>query len=145
VTLTAPQRQRLSLGHPIELLAREQESEEGICESHPRAKRPGCLPRAVSRVGTHGQASEQGIGTADEAVDSLHARTPVRIPVAQFEIGTIVSYQGRLYVVLGVTPMSVTPALLELEDTENGSTRRVRADNPKLVVGVTKRPPADDA
>jgi len=44
-----------------------------------------------------------------------------------------------------VTPMSVTPALLELEDTENGSTRRVRADDPELVVGVTKRPPADDA
>ena len=25
------------------------------------------------------------------------------MPVARFEIGTIVSYQGRLYVVLGVT------------------------------------------
>jgi hypothetical protein len=69
----------------------------------------------------------------------------VRIPVALFEIGTIVSYQGRLYVVLGVTPMSVRPALLELEDTENGSTRRVRADDAELVVGVTKRPPPDDA
>jgi hypothetical protein len=44
-----------------------------------------------------------------------------------------------------VTPMSVTPALLELEDSENGSTRRVKADDPELVVGVTKRPRADDA
>jgi len=67
------------------------------------------------------------------------------MPVALFEIGTIVSYQGRLYVVLGGTPMSVTPALLEVEDTENGSIRRVRADEAELVVGVTKRPPADDA
>ena len=91
------------------------------------------------------QASEQGIGAAAEAVDSLLAHTPVRMPVALFEIGTIVSYQGRLFVVIGVTPMSVTPALLELEDTENGSTRRVKADDPELVVGVTKRPPADDA
>ena len=91
------------------------------------------------------QASEQGIGAADEVVDSLLAQTPVRMPVALFEIGTIVSYQGRLFVVLGVTPMSVIPALLELEDTENGSTRQVRADDPELVVGVMKRPPADDA
>jgi hypothetical protein len=67
------------------------------------------------------------------------------MPVALFEIGTIVRYQRRLYVVRGVTPMSVTPALLELEDTENGSTRRVRADDAELVVGVTKRPRADDA
>ena len=67
------------------------------------------------------------------------------MPVALFEIGTIVRYQRRLYVVRGVTPMSVTPALLELEDTENGSTRRVKADDPELVVGVTKRPRADDA
>jgi hypothetical protein len=67
------------------------------------------------------------------------------MPVALFEIGTIVSYQGRLFVVIGVTPMSDTPALLEHEDTENVSTRRVQADDPELVVGVTKRPPADEA
>ena len=102
-------------------------------------------PEPFRKLGNTVQASEQGIGAADEAVDSLLAHTPVRMPVAPFEIGTIVSYQGRLFVVLGVTPMSVTPALLELEDTENGSTRRVRADDPELVVGVTKRPPADDA
>ena len=102
-------------------------------------------PGRFVELGHTGQASEQGIGAADEAVDSLRAHTPVRIPVALFEIGTIVSYQGRLYVVLGVTPMSVTPALLELEDTETGSTRRVRADDAELVVRVMKRPPADDA
>jgi hypothetical protein len=90
------------------------------------------------------EASEQGIGTEDEGVDSVLAHTPVRMPVALYEIGTIVSYQGRLYVVRGVTPMSVTPALLELEDTENGNTRRVRADDAELV-RVTKRPSADDA
>src|SRR3954469_24110603 len=102
-------------------------------------------PGRFVEVGHTREASDQGIGAADAAVDSLLAHTPARIPVALFEIGTIVSYQGRLYVVIGVTPMSVTPALVELEDAENGSTRRVRADDPELVVGVTKRPPADDA
>ncbi len=67
------------------------------------------------------------------------------MPVARLEIGTNVRYQGRLYVVLGITPMSVTPPLLELEDTENGGTRPVRADDPELVVEVTKRPPPDGA
>jgi hypothetical protein len=67
------------------------------------------------------------------------------MPVAPLEIGTIVSYRGRLYVVFGTTPMSVTPTLLELEDTENGDTRRVRADDPELVAEVMKKPPADDA
>jgi len=65
--------------------------------------------------------------------------------VAVLEIGTIVSYRGRLYVVVGITPMSVTPPLLELEDAESRRARRVRADDPELVVEVPKRPPADDA
>jgi len=42
-----------------------------------------------------------------------------------FEIGTIVSYRGRLHVVVGVTPMSVTPQLVEIEDRESGRIRRV--------------------
>ncbi len=42
-----------------------------------------------------------------------------------FRIGTIVSYRGRLYVVVGVTPMSVTPQLVELEDPESERIRRV--------------------
>ena len=61
-----------------------------------------------------------------------------------FTIGTIVSYRGRLHVVVGITPMSVTPALLELEHGESGHIRRVRADDPQLVVETTKRLPADD-
>jgi hypothetical protein len=42
-----------------------------------------------------------------------------------FKIGTIVSYRGRLHVVLGATPMSVTPQLVEIEDRESGRIRRV--------------------
>ncbi len=42
-----------------------------------------------------------------------------------FKIGTIVSYRGRLRVVVGVTPMSVTPQLVEIEDRESGRIRRV--------------------
>jgi hypothetical protein len=61
-----------------------------------------------------------------------------------FRIGTIVSYRGRLHVVVGTTPISVTPALLELEDTESGRMRRVRRDDPQLVVETTKRRPMDD-
>ena len=60
-----------------------------------------------------------------------------------FEIGTIMSYRGRLHVVVGSTPMSVTP-VLELEDTESARIRRVRGDDPQLVVEATKRLQADD-
>ncbi len=42
-----------------------------------------------------------------------------------FKIGTIVSYRGRLHVVAGVTPISVTPQLVEIEDRESGRIRRV--------------------
>jgi hypothetical protein len=42
-----------------------------------------------------------------------------------FKIGTIIGYRGRLHVVVGVTPMSVTPQLVELEDRESGRIRRV--------------------
>jgi hypothetical protein len=42
-----------------------------------------------------------------------------------FKIGTIVSYRGRLHVVVGVTPISVTPQLVEIEDRESGRIRRV--------------------
>jgi hypothetical protein len=64
--------------------------------------------------------------------------------VAVFDIGTIISYRGRFHVVVGITPMSVTPPLLELEDTESGRIRRVQGDDSQLVVEPTKRPPADD-
>jgi len=42
-----------------------------------------------------------------------------------FEIGTIVSYRERLYIVVGVTPMSVTPQRVEIEDRESERIRRV--------------------
>jgi len=61
-----------------------------------------------------------------------------------FEIGTIVSYRGRLHVVVSITPRSVTSPLVELEDTESGRIRRVRGDDPQLVVETTRRLPADD-
>jgi hypothetical protein len=61
-----------------------------------------------------------------------------------FEIGTIVSYRGRLHVFIGITPMSVTPPQVKLEDTESGRILRVRGDDPQLVVEATKRLPADD-
>jgi hypothetical protein len=64
--------------------------------------------------------------------------------VAVFKIGTIVSYRGRLHVVVGITPMSVTPPVLELEDSESGRIRRIRGDDPELVVEETKRLQADD-
>jgi len=64
--------------------------------------------------------------------------------VAVFEIGTIISDQGRFHVVVGITPMSVTPPLLELEDTDSGRIRRVQGDDSQLVREPTKRPPADD-
>jgi hypothetical protein len=48
-----------------------------------------------------------------------------RAHAAVFKIGTIVSYRGRLHVVVGVTPMSLTPQLVEIEDRESGRIRRV--------------------
>ena len=49
-----------------------------------------------------------------------------------FKIGTIVSYRGRLHVVVGVTPMSVTPQLVELEDQDSGRIRRVPSGDLQL-------------
>jgi hypothetical protein len=42
-----------------------------------------------------------------------------------FKFGTIVSYRGRLHAIVGVTPMSVTPQLVEIEDLESGRISRV--------------------
>jgi hypothetical protein len=52
--------------------------------------------------------------------------------VAIFEIGTHVSYKGRLYVVVGFTPIGVTPRLLELEDVQSGRIREVEPSDPDL-------------
>ena len=92
---------------------------------------------------TVGQASELGIDPqVKRPIPYLRTRW-ARVWTV-FEIGTIVSYRGRLYVVVCITPMSVTPPLVELEDTESGRIRRVRGDDPQLVIEATRRLPADD-
>jgi len=52
--------------------------------------------------------------------------------VAVDKIGTIVSYRGRLHVVVGLTPMSETPQLVELEDRGSRRIRRVPSGDPQL-------------
>ena len=47
-------------------------------------------------------------------------------------LGTLLTYRGRLHVVVGVTPMGATPRLLELEDVESGRIRRVEWTDPGL-------------
>ena len=61
-----------------------------------------------------------------------------------FKIGTIVSYRGRLHVVIGVTPMSATPQLVELEDRESGRIRRVPYGDPQLLEEPEKSLREDD-
>ena len=61
-----------------------------------------------------------------------------------FKIGTIVSYRGRLHVVVGVTPISVTPQLVELEDRESGRIRRVPAGDLQLFEEPEKSLREDD-
>jgi hypothetical protein len=61
-----------------------------------------------------------------------------------FKIGTIVSYRGRLHVVVGVTPMSATPQLVELEDRESGRIRRVPYGDPQLLEEPEKSLREDD-
>ena len=61
-----------------------------------------------------------------------------------FKIGTIVSYRGRLHVVVGVTPMSVTPQLVEIEDRESGRIRRVRYGDLQLFEEPEKSLREDD-
>jgi hypothetical protein len=63
---------------------------------------------------------------------------------AVFKIGTIVSYQGGLHVVVGVTPMSVTPQLVEIEDRKTGRIRRVPAGDLQLFEEPEKRLREDD-
>jgi hypothetical protein len=64
--------------------------------------------------------------------------------VAIFEIGTHVSYKGRLYVVVGFTPIGVTPRLLELEDVQSGRTREVEPSDPDLAVEPLDRAHRDE-
>jgi hypothetical protein len=49
----------------------------------------------------------------------------VRNRSAELRIGDHVAYDGRLYVVLGLDPMSVPGRRVDLEDVETGERRRV--------------------
>jgi hypothetical protein len=65
----------------------------------------------------------------------LGPRMPAgRATAAMFEIGKTISYRGRRHVVVGVTPMGVTPCLVELEDVESGRVRSVQCDDPEIVI-----------
>jgi len=61
-----------------------------------------------------------------------------------FKIGTIVSYRGRLHVVVGVTPMSATPQLVEIEDRESGRIRRAPSADLQLFKEPEENPREDD-
>jgi hypothetical protein len=61
-----------------------------------------------------------------------------------FKIGTIVSYRRRLHLVVGVTPMSATPQLVELEDRASGRIRRVPYADPQLLEEPEKSLREDD-
>src|SRR6266516_2354578 len=52
--------------------------------------------------------------------------------VAMVDLGTLLTYRGRLRVIVGVTPMGATPRLLELEDVESGRIRPVEWTDPGL-------------
>lgn len=67
-----------------------------------------------------------------------------RASAAMFEIGKIISYRGRLHVVVGVTPIGVTPCLVELEDAESGRVRSVQCDDPEIVIDGAESLPTDD-
>jgi hypothetical protein len=56
---------------------------------------------------------------------------PWRRPV---EIGMFVKYGERLHAVVGITPMSVTPRLVELEDADGRRIRRVQPTDPHLEI-----------
>jgi len=61
------------------------------------------------------------------------------------DIGTLLTYRGRLHVVVGVTPIGATPRLVELEDVESGRIRRVEWTDPDLDTAPTKRATGSDA
>ena len=69
----------------------------------------------------------------------LGLRVPAeRATAAMFEIGKTISYRGRRHVVVGVTPMGVTPRLVELEDAESGRVRSVECDDPEIVTDAAE-------
>jgi hypothetical protein len=49
-------------------------------------------------------------------------------------IGTRITFRGRFHVIVGVTPIGVTPCVVELEDVETSRVRSVQSDDPELSV-----------
>jgi hypothetical protein len=75
-----------------------------------------------SELGIVVEASSAGSGFSTNAV---LRRQPLKI-------GMLVTYHARQHVVVGITPMSVTPQLLELEDADSGRTRHVKSTDRDL-------------
>jgi hypothetical protein len=59
--------------------------------------------------------------------------------------GTLLSYRGRLHVVVGVTPIGAIPRVVELEEVESGRIRRVEWSDPDLDTAPTKGSTGSDA
>lgn len=57
---------------------------------------------------------------------------------AMLNIGTTITFQWRLHVIVGITPIGVTPCMVELEDLETGRVRSVQAGDPELTVVVPR-------
>jgi len=110
--------------------------DEVFCKPLERGKRRAPLARHQAGVANPldrdaRSDANRGIG-ADAQVADAEDCAPLGARAAMFRIGTIVSYRGRLHVVVGVTPMSVTPQLVELEDRESEWIRRVPYDDLQL-------------
>jgi hypothetical protein len=55
-------------------------------------------------------------------------------PRQALEIGMFVNYRARSHVLVGFTPMSVTPQMLELKDTDGKGVRCVESTDPDITL-----------
>jgi hypothetical protein len=65
----------------------------------------------------------------------------VNVAVDILQIGMPVTYRGRAHVVAGISPMGVTPQVVELRDIDAGCTRTVSVTDefhPQEVSGVVE-------
>jgi hypothetical protein len=67
----------------------------------------------------------------------------VNVALEIIEIGMAMTYRGRAHVVAGISPMSVTPQVIELRDIEAGSNRTVSVTDESL--GLAHISPTVDA
>ena len=78
------------------------------------------------REGTHTRSvMDQDLRVIDTAASRVTLSTRARsgdAPSAAMLIGDSVTYQGRRYVVVGFTPISVIPSEIQLRDPETGDT-----------------------